>query len=77
MIDFAGRAEVGAPLVVEIKGVGPVEGKVAWVAAGRMGIAFDFEIDPRLARVKGPDVDVDPRYKYLQQNLRRPGLSVR
>lgn len=77
MVDYAGKAAIGTGLTVEIKGVGAVDGKVAWVAGGRLGIAFDTEIDPQLARVKGPDVDVDPRYKHLNQSLRRPGLSTR
>jgi hypothetical protein len=77
MVDYAGKVSTGTRLMVEVKGVGPIDGKVAWVAGGRLGIAFDEEIDPQLARVKGPDVDVDPRYKYLDQNLRRPGLSIR
>lgn len=34
----------------ELRGVGVVRGKVAWSAAGRIGIAFDRPIDPMLAR---------------------------
>ena len=30
MVDFAAAATVGEPLIVEIKGVGPVAGKVAF-----------------------------------------------
>ena len=35
---------------VEVRGVGWVSGKIAWTAEGRVGIAFDSEIDPMLAR---------------------------
>ena len=35
---------------VELAGVGTIEGKVAWVFSGRIGIQFDQPIDPLLAR---------------------------
>lgn len=50
MAEHAGRASVGDVATVEVRGVGLVPGKVAWVAEGRIGIAFDHEIDPMLAR---------------------------
>ncbi|WP_116092054.1 PilZ domain-containing protein [Sphingomonas crusticola] len=34
---------------VELAGVGTIEGKVAWVFSGRIGIQFDKPIDPLLA----------------------------
>lgn len=35
---------------VEVRGVGWVSGRIAWAAEGRVGVAFDSDIDPMLAR---------------------------
>jgi hypothetical protein len=40
----AGRGEV---VEVQLKNIGWVSGKVAWVAESRFGIAFDIPIDPK------------------------------
>ncbi len=50
MAEYAGRADIGDAAEVDVRGVGLVAGRVAWVAEGRMGIAFDQEIDPKKAR---------------------------
>ncbi|TVV71056.1 PilZ domain-containing protein [Sphingomonas solaris] len=49
-------AEVGTPfepgdrIAIDLRGVGPLEGTVAWREIGRVGISFDREIDPHAAR---------------------------
>jgi hypothetical protein len=43
----------GHAVVVETKGIGGIPGKVAWATEGRIGIAFDVEIDPACARNPG------------------------
>ncbi|WP_375402377.1 PilZ domain-containing protein [uncultured Sphingomonas sp.] len=50
MIDNAVPMEIGTTLVIELRNVGAVPGKVAWYAEGRAGIAFDAPIDPIKAR---------------------------
>lgn len=40
----------GQSVEFDVRGIGWVGGKVAWSAAGRVGIAFDRAIDPMLAR---------------------------
>jgi hypothetical protein len=40
----AGRGEV---VEVQLKNIGWISGKVAWVAESRFGIAFDIPIDPK------------------------------
>ncbi len=40
----AGRGEV---VEVQLKNIGWVTGKVAWIAESRFGIAFDLPIDPK------------------------------
>lgn len=50
MADYEDVAEPDDPVVVTVRGIGSVKGKVAWVKRGRIGIAFDVEVDPLLAR---------------------------
>ena len=38
------------PIIVELRGIGSVPGRIAWLMAGRTGIAFDTIIDPQKAR---------------------------
>jgi hypothetical protein len=40
----------GARIIVELRGVGKVIGRVAWAKADKIGMAFDEAIDPQLAR---------------------------
>ena len=40
----------GSSVEVDVRGIGWVAGRVAWVTDGRAGIAFDRDIDPKLAR---------------------------
>lgn len=42
--------ERGARVVVQLRNIGKVKGTVAWDQGNRLGIAFDSEIDPSLAR---------------------------
>lgn len=50
MADFARRLVPGTPLHMDLRGIGTVAGTVSWSENGRIGIAFDREIDPALAR---------------------------
>lgn len=67
---------VGTAVVVEMKNIPPVKGKVVWATDGRMGIAFNAEIDP--AKVRQPvGKGEDPRPDFLKVPLsRRPGLKI-
>ena len=40
----------GTPVEVEVRGIGKLGGRIAWSAEGRVGIAFEREIDPMMAR---------------------------
>ncbi|HVF94546.1 MAG TPA: PilZ domain-containing protein [Sphingomonas sp.] len=42
--------DAGTAVMLDLRGIGEVVGKVAWCTEGRIGIAFDRKIDPRLAR---------------------------
>lgn len=50
MADYCDVIEPGEPVVVTLRGIGSVAGKVAWVKKNRVGIAFDVEVNPKLAR---------------------------
>lgn len=53
----------GARLQTELRNIGIISGTVAWTQDNRFGIAFDREIDPRLARapMQGGDTEA-PRF---------------
>ncbi|OZA92468.1 PilZ domain-containing protein [Altererythrobacter sp. H2] len=44
------RLTRGARVSIELRNIGWVSGAVAWVQDSRCGIAFDEEIEPKLAR---------------------------
>ncbi|PVX29096.1 PilZ domain-containing protein [Sphingomonas pokkalii] len=50
MAEYPEPIGLRAPVEIEVRGVGWVSGKIAWAAEGRVGVAFDHEIDPKLAR---------------------------
>lgn len=41
---------IGGVATLELRGIGEVTGKIAWCTQGRVGIALDRPIDPKLAR---------------------------
>ncbi len=50
MAEYPRGAAIGTPVQIDVRGIGWIAGKVAWSAVGRIGIAFDTPIDPKLAR---------------------------
>jgi hypothetical protein len=50
MAEYAHAIERDTAVEIEVRGVGWVRGRIAWATDGRVGVAFDGEIDPRLAR---------------------------
>jgi hypothetical protein len=76
MIDAATDVVNGTRVAAEIRGIGKVGGRIAWSSPGRAGVAFDVEVDPRLARANTSKKSVLPEYlKYTPS--RRTGLAVR
>lgn len=79
MIDGHVKFVRDMPVTVDLRGVGTIEGRVAWTEAGRAGIAFAVQIDPKLARAPAPagmapDVSITKAPKIYE---RRPGLRPR
>lgn len=61
------RVVRGTQVSVEIRNVGWVRGAVAWVQENRFGIAFDTQIDPKLARAASfPSPDADANFVPLR-----------
>ncbi len=52
MVESAWPAVQGERVSANLRNIGTVEGTVMWVSAPRCGIAFDKEIDPKLARTQ-------------------------
>ncbi len=50
MADYSEGLAQGMAIEFEVRGIGWITGHVAWSAAGRIGVAFDRQIDPMLAR---------------------------
>lgn len=47
-------------IAIELRNIGQVEGKVAWVRGARFGLTFDVAIDPKLARKPAKPTGVAP-----------------
>jgi hypothetical protein len=50
MADSELRFRVGQRVRIELRGLGIVEGSIAWAREERIGIAFDQRVDPQQAR---------------------------
>ena len=50
MVELERKVAFGTTLTLNLRGIGDVTGRVAWCAEGRIGIALDDAIDPKLAR---------------------------
>lgn len=65
---------VGERVVFLLRGVGEVSGHVVWAKGLRVGVLFDREIDPRLARKpvgSDPGKDIPFYVRYLDAPARR------
>lgn len=50
MAEYGRAVPLNTPIDIDVRGIGWVTGKVAWATDGRIGVAFDSPIDPKLAR---------------------------
>lgn len=74
MVDGSAGFTVGARVSTELRGIGEIEGVVAWTKPGRVGITFDADVDPRHARTQILPRPAAPTYGRQQQYSSRPGL---
>jgi hypothetical protein len=65
------RVVTGAGVAINLRSIGWVAGRVAWIQDNRFGIAFLDEIDPREVRAPLPTGgDTTPR--YLKSSVQPP-----
>jgi PilZ domain len=62
MAEGALNVQRGQVIWINVRGIGWVEGWVAWMQESRVGIAFREEIDPRIARAPVVAGESTPRY---------------
>lgn len=77
MIDGHEAFEDGAEISTDLRGIGPVTGRIAWIMAGRAGVSFDRNVDPRKARTPIGQAPVKPLGRPVTDASSRPGLKVR
>ena len=72
LADTPQELAIGAAVLVTIRKIGDVPGKVVWSQPGRFGIAFDVTIDPQAVRlpVKMPKQVLDPRHAGIGKPIR-------
>ncbi len=75
MAEAAIQAARGTRLEIELKNIGWITGKIAWLAEKKVGIAFDHPIDPKIVRAKNNDNDDNMPY-YLKK-LNRHGNNIK
>ena len=52
----------GARVQIALRNLGVVNGIVAWVQGDRFGVAFEKDIDPKVARAPAQDGEGTPRF---------------
>lgn len=77
MIDGNAVFHEGARVSAELRGIGPVDGSIAWIVDDRAGVAFDMEIDPKEARAPVTAARPVIRFTPTVDKSRRPGLKIR
>jgi hypothetical protein len=63
----------GDVIEADLRGIGAVQGKIAWTAGGRVGVQFDAPIDPRLAR-KPVSGNPQPQLVKPSRTMWRPSI---
>ena len=77
MAEYAQPVDTGTRVEVDVRGLGWVGGRIAWAAEGRIGIAFDREIDPMSARKPVGTGARTPRYAKATGTAPRPSPPSR
>jgi hypothetical protein len=72
MAECTVRVTPGSGVEVNLRHIGWVPGRVAWIQDNRFGIAFLEEIDPRLPRAASPIGQGETTPRYLKSTLTPP-----
>jgi hypothetical protein len=72
MGEGAVRVARGDQIEVNIRNIGWIQGSVAWIQDDRFGVAFQDEIDPKVARapVAPTSLAPSPQYKYIPRDAK-------
>jgi PilZ domain len=72
MADCERPIPAGTKVILELRGVGSVSGSIIWSREDKIGMAFDEEVDPQLARkpISSGNGQTPPAYLRLHQPLR-------
>ena len=73
MADCERAVPAGTRIILELRGVGQVRGSIVWSREDKIGVAFDEEIDPQLARKPVASEGArrsTPAYLHLHQRNR-------
>jgi PilZ domain len=74
MAEASARITRGEVAEIHLRNIGWISGHVAWVAEGRMGIAFEFPIDPKVVRSPVGNAQLDlPRHLQKLNETVHPG----
>ena len=72
MLEGVVSAKKGAPVSLNIRNIGWVDGDIAWVEGARCGISFRDQIDPQAARIQISATDSRPaQSQSFRTGLRR------
>ena len=77
MVDGHPAFVEGVAIITNLRGIGEVEGRIAWTMAQRAGVAFSEEIDPVKARTPTGVVKHVTYARPPVEQTSRPGLKVR
>jgi hypothetical protein len=70
MAEVPVRVARGEPVEVNLRSIGWINGHVAWVTDGRIGIAFEHPINPKDARKPvGAEMELPPHLKKLNNQV--------
>ncbi|HWJ71246.1 MAG TPA: PilZ domain-containing protein [Sphingobium sp.] len=77
MADCELRFSVGERIVVTLRGIGEVSGRVAWAKGSMIGMAFDHGVDPQAARKPVTGAGASGGAHQVPAHLRPPPGPVR
>lgn len=68
----------GEVLILTLRGIGEISGRVVWVSGSRFGLSFDHPIDPALIGKPSAGPSTADRFvPPVPRDYRRPGLKSR
>lgn len=75
MAEAAIQAARGTRLEIELRNIGWIGGKIAWVAEKKIGVAFDHPINPKI--VRKPAESKTEEMPYYLQKINRHGEKLK